>query len=78
MAGNRIGQATDKFNFNWAALSTDIGDNLSQMQINGKVLPEAEMKKLANQWIARDDARNYVVFGDPAVRLRTEDMPVLT
>ena len=29
---------------------------------------------VANLFIARDDARNYIVLGDPAVRLRTEAM----
>jgi hypothetical protein len=29
---------------------------------------------LANLAIARDDARNYIVLGDPAARLRIKDM----
>jgi hypothetical protein len=29
---------------------------------------------IANLFIARDDARNYIVLGDPAARLRTEAM----
>jgi len=73
MRGDRLGQATDQFNVRWAALSTDLSEVLGQMQMGLKLDP----KRLANQWIARDDARNYVVFGDPAVRLRVEDMPAL-
>jgi Peptidase family C25 len=70
LRGERIGQATDMFNIRWAALSTELGD-LCQDLLNGvKVSP----KVLGNLWVARDDARNYMIFGDPAVRLRVEDM----
>jgi hypothetical protein len=71
MRGDRLGQATDQFNFRWAALSTELSEVLSQMQFGLQVPPQ----QLANQWVARDDARNYILFGDPAVRLRVEDMP---
>jgi hypothetical protein len=36
---------------------------------------ETSLKALGRMWVARDDARNYMIFGDPAVRLRVEDMP---
>lgn len=73
MRGDRLGQATDQFNIRWAALSTELSETLDQARM-GMAL---DSKQLANQWVARDDARNYVLFGDPAVRLRVEDMPEL-
>jgi hypothetical protein len=36
---------------------------------------EVPMRRLGNLWVARDDARNFMTLGDPAVRLRVEDMP---
>jgi hypothetical protein len=72
LSGDRLGQATDQFNQRWAALSTDLADTLNQITTLGLKVPD---RTLLNQWIARDDARNYIVIGDPAVRLRTEDMP---
>jgi hypothetical protein len=71
MHGDRLGQATDQFNIRWAALSTELSEMLNQMQLGLQV----DARSLATQWVARDDARNYVLFGDPSVRLRVEDMP---
>jgi len=72
MQGQRLGQATDKFNGRWAGLSTELNDLLHKIQFGFEV--DADV--LANKWVSCDDARNYVLFGDPAVRLR-KDMPRL-
>ena len=69
MSGQRIGHATDRWNQRWAMLSTELAEAL-QRNANGFGDPD----QLRNLWIARDDARNYVVFGDPAVRLRVADL----
>jgi hypothetical protein len=68
LRGERIGQATDAFNTRWAALSTELSDRQNQ---GGE---EADASELASLWIARDDARNYIILGDPAVRLRADLM----
>ena len=74
MRGDRLGQATDQFNLRWATLSTELAETLNQMNLGLRLAPD----QLGKQWVARDDARNYVVFGDPAVRLRIEDISALT
>ena len=71
LEGDRIGQATDAFNQRWAVLSAE----LQESQTLRKASPEqVSAAVLANRYVARNDARNYIVLGDPAVRLRTEAM----
>jgi hypothetical protein len=70
LRGERLGQATDIFNLRWAALSTE----LSEMQVDLARGADVSIKTLGKLWVARDDARNYMILGDPAVRLRVEDM----
>jgi hypothetical protein len=72
LRGERIGQATDMFNVRWAAISTE----LSELQADLARGADISMQTLGNLWISRDDARNFIVLGDPAVRLRVEDMRV--
>lgn len=69
--GLRVGNATDRFNLQWAALSAPLSD---AMRTAGANPTPAALREVARLWIARDDARNYVIIGDPAVRLRLEDM----
>jgi hypothetical protein len=73
LRGERLGQATDQFNVRWAALSTELTDVIRKRQDGSGT--DAD---LANLWVSRDDARNYIIFGDPAVQLRVRDMGALT
>ncbi|BDC49844.1 hypothetical protein F183_A21600 [Bryobacterales bacterium F-183] len=74
LAGRRLGSATDQFNVRWAALSVQLSETLLRMKDDPALAEEA-----AQQLKVRDDARNYLLHGDPAVRLRTDerDMPRL-
>lgn len=70
LIGQRVGQATDQFNLRWAALSTGLSERLNDERRGVPV----SRQELAQLWVARDDARNYIILGDPAVRLRVEKM----
>lgn len=67
--GRRVGLAVDPLNLQWSALAAQLG-----MALGNAPGERPRNALIANLFIARDDARNYVVLGDPAVRLRTEDM----
>lgn len=68
LAGQRIGHATDQFNSQWGVLSTELADMLND-KAYGKAIRDGDLLAVR---IARDDCRNYVVLGDPAVKLRPE------
>jgi hypothetical protein len=65
LAGKRLGYAMEAFNLRYAELAADLSDRLEQIQ-HGE---HYEDKELANLWICNNDARNYAVIGDPAVRI---------
>jgi hypothetical protein len=67
LAGLPVGLALDYFNLQWSTLAARLG------MLQGQLKPPT-IAALANLFVARDDARNYVLFGDPAVRLRVNDM----
>jgi hypothetical protein len=75
LRGDRIGNATDAFNVNWASISTQLSaEQLLLPKQKKKDDQEKSVKKIRKLWIQRDDARNFMVFGDPAVRLREADL----
>ncbi|MBA2355475.1 MAG: hypothetical protein H0V80_12500 [Acidobacteria bacterium] len=72
LQGQRIGQATDGFNMRWAVLSAELQESQNLREsISAQLVSNAQ---LANRYVARNDARNYVILGDPATRLRTAAM----
>jgi hypothetical protein len=61
--GHPIGSAMEYFNIRYAALSTEL-----TAMMDAPVDPNPY--DLAEKWSANNDARGYIVLGDPAVRLR--------
>ncbi len=68
MDGYPLGSAMEHFNDNYAALSAFLTDEIQYLR-QGKVTDPASAWQLAGLWTANNDARGYVIVGDPAVRL---------
>jgi len=70
LIGQPMGFALKDFNERYAALSTSLSAMLQKSGWGDKLDADA----LAVNWIERNDAEGYILIGDPAVRLRVNDL----
>lgn len=66
--GYPVGMAMEYINARYATSATELVDLLHKERIGGLRLSDRELARL---WLAANDARNFLVVGDPAVRLTT-------
>jgi len=74
MKGDRLGSATEQLSVRWMATKIQLDKGRDSLQRgDGKFTPA----QVADLWTIHNDARNYILYGDPAVRIRqTEMQPV--
>jgi hypothetical protein len=68
--GAPVGLAMEWFNQRYASLATALTSALGRL-VTFKKVEEAALLETATLWTGHNDARSYVVLGDPAVRLHT-------
>jgi hypothetical protein len=71
LAGEPVGHATQDFSHRYATASVRLASLLDPARPGAAAPADAD---LAWAWVERNDAQNYVLLGDPAVRLRVDDL----
>lgn len=70
MKGLPVGAALEFFSARYAQLGADLSSLLAELEHADQAYADAAKARLVHRWTAHNDARDYVVAGDPAVRLR--------
>lgn len=71
LSGKPVGHAIQDFNMRYAALSIQISSLIEERLSYHKNVPDDQ---IAYVWLQRNDAEGYIVLGDPAVRLRADEL----
>ena len=74
LIGNPLGFALKDFNERYMGQSTYLASLLEKKEYG---LPVSDAD-LVSAWMSRNDAEAYILFGDPAVRLRKDLLPQST
>jgi hypothetical protein len=69
MTGNRVGFAMEVMNLRYAALATQLTAHMTPL-MNHTTLTDDELSRTAELWTGHNDARGYIVLGDPAVKIQ--------
>ena len=67
LRGTPVGYAMMTFSQKYAELSVDLLSLIEDEEESGQ-LPDTS--NFSDMWVCRNDAQNYAIIGDPAVRLR--------
>ena len=65
--GARLGHAMDPLDLRYAELASDLASQIEDIETYAA---EPDERALAMNWLLANDARNYAVIGDPAVRIQ--------
>ncbi|HEX4421077.1 MAG TPA: hypothetical protein VH165_24335 [Kofleriaceae bacterium] len=73
MEGRCVGHAMDYFDLRYAELASDLASRIEDATKYDVAVDDAELAKL---WLYANDARDYAVIGDPAVRIGGSAAPL--
>lgn len=76
LTGAPVGHALEHFNDRYIYLSQELTEsNEASLLYKFKMREPVDKAELTSLWMARNNARAYIIFGDPAVRIKPSLMP---